>query len=49
MDITEKERKRLNGDVVGLIERGGLDRDAMLTQLRDQLAGAKNTGTDATI
>jgi signal transduction histidine kinase/DNA-binding response OmpR family regulator len=37
-DITEEDRQRLNGHVVGLIEKGGLDRDSLLAQLRQQLA-----------
>jgi CheY-like chemotaxis protein len=37
-DVTEEDRQRLNGDVVGLIEKGGLDRDALLAQLREQVA-----------
>jgi signal transduction histidine kinase/DNA-binding response OmpR family regulator len=37
-DITDEDRQRLNGDVMGLIERGGLDRDEMLEQLREQVS-----------
>jgi len=37
-DITEEDRRRLNGDVVGLIEKGGLDRESLLTKLREQVA-----------
>jgi len=37
-DVTEEERRRLNGDVVGLIQKGGLDREAMLALLREQVA-----------
>jgi signal transduction histidine kinase/CheY-like chemotaxis protein len=37
-DLTEEDRQRLSGGVVGLIERSGLDRDALLAQLRDQLS-----------
>jgi signal transduction histidine kinase/DNA-binding response OmpR family regulator len=36
-DITEEDRRRLTGGVVGLIERGGLDREALLAQLREQV------------
>jgi signal transduction histidine kinase/DNA-binding response OmpR family regulator len=43
-NLTEEERRRLNGDVVGLIQRGGLDRESLLAQLRQQLAA---TGPDA--
>jgi signal transduction histidine kinase/CheY-like chemotaxis protein len=41
-DITDEDRQRLNGGVVGLIERGGMDRDAMLAQLREQVTSAKD-------
>ena len=37
-DITEEDRRRLNGGVVGLIEKGGLDRESLLAQLREQVA-----------
>ena len=37
-DVTEEDRRRLNGDVVGLIRRQGLDRDSLLDQLREQIA-----------
>jgi CheY-like chemotaxis protein len=43
-DITEEDRARLNGDVVGLIQKGGLDREALLAQLREQVAGASGSG-----
>jgi CheY-like chemotaxis protein len=36
-ELTEGDRRRLNGDVVGLIERGGMDRESLLTQLREQV------------
>ena len=39
-DITEEDRQRLNGGVVGLIEKGGVDRESLLSQLREQLAAA---------
>jgi hypothetical protein len=39
-DVTEEDRRRLNGDVVGLIQKGGLDRESLLAQLREQLAAA---------
>jgi CheY-like chemotaxis protein len=44
-DLTEEDRRRLNGDVVGLIEKGGLDRESLLMQLREQVAatGARST------
>jgi hypothetical protein len=37
-DVTEEDRQRLNGDVVGLIQKGGLDRETMLALLREQVA-----------
>ena len=40
-DITEEDRRRLNGDVVGLIQKSGLDRESLLALLRDQVAAAK--------
>jgi signal transduction histidine kinase/CheY-like chemotaxis protein len=43
-DVTEEDRKRLNGEVVGLIQKGGLDRDALLAQLREQVARTEQTG-----
>jgi len=41
-DITEEDRRRLNGDVVGLIQKSGLDRESLLAQLRDQVAATKS-------
>jgi CheY-like chemotaxis protein len=38
-DLTEEDRNRLSGGVMGVIEKGGLDREALLTQVREQLAG----------
>ena len=40
-DVTEEDRKRLNGEVVGLIQKGGLDRESLLKQLREQLAATE--------
>jgi CheY-like chemotaxis protein len=40
-DITEEDRRRLNGGVVGLIEKGGLNRDSLLAQLRGQVAATR--------
>ena len=39
-DVTEEDRLRLKGDVVGLIQKGGLDRESLLAQLREQLSDA---------
>ena len=44
-DITEEDRRRLNGDVVGLIEKGGLDRESLLAQLREQVAAIRARGS----
>jgi len=44
-DITEEDRRRLSGGVVGLIEKRGLDRAALLDQVLAQLAA---TEADAT-
>jgi len=44
-DITEEDRRRLNGDVVGLIEKGGLDRESLLAQLREQVAATRARGS----
>ena len=44
-DITEEDRRRLNGGVVGLIEKGGLDRESLLAQLREQVAASRARGT----
>jgi CheY-like chemotaxis protein len=37
-DLTDDDRRRLNGDVVGLIQKSGLDRKSLLAQLREQVA-----------
>jgi CheY-like chemotaxis protein len=37
-DINEEDRRRLNGGVVGLIEKSGLDQESLLAQLREQVA-----------
>ena len=39
-DLTADDRRRLNGDVVGLIQKSGLDRKSLLAQLREQVAAA---------
>jgi CheY-like chemotaxis protein len=39
-DLTEDDRQRLNGGIVGVIERKGLDRESLLTRLREQVAAA---------
>jgi len=40
-DLTEEDRRRLSGGVMGLIEKGGLDREALLAEVREQLAGKR--------
>ncbi len=40
-EIDEEDRRRLNGGVVGLIEKGGLDRESLLSLLREQLAATR--------
>jgi len=37
-EVTEEDRQRLNGDVLGLIQKAGLDRETMLALLREQVA-----------
>jgi len=37
-DLSDEERRRLNGDVVGLIEKSGMDRESLLAQLRAQVS-----------
>jgi signal transduction histidine kinase/DNA-binding response OmpR family regulator len=37
-DVSEEDRRLLNGHVVGLIEKGGLGRDALLEQVRELVA-----------
>jgi CheY-like chemotaxis protein len=40
-DVTEEDRRRLGSDVAGLIERGGLDRESLLSLLSEQVAATK--------
>ncbi len=39
-DVTAEERRRLNGDVVALVERSGLGQEALLSQVCDQVEAA---------
>ena len=39
-DIDDQDRRRLSGGIAGLIEKRGLDRDALLEQVRDHLREA---------
>ncbi len=39
-DVTEEDRLRLNGDVVGLIQKDGLERESLLALLREQVTEA---------
>jgi len=43
-DITDEDRRRLNGDVVGLVEKRGLDRESLLEQLREQVTAMRRSG-----
>ncbi len=43
-DVTEEDRRRLNGSVVGLIERSGLDPEALVEELRRQLSATETAG-----
>jgi len=40
-DITDEDRRRLNGGVVGLIEKSGVDPESLLAQVRQQVAAAE--------
>ena len=42
-DLTDEDRRRFNGGVVGVIEKSGLSRESLLAQLRKQVAA---TGRD---
>ncbi|MDJ0851147.1 MAG: response regulator [Myxococcota bacterium] len=46
-DITDEDRRRLNGDVAGLIERGGMGLDSLLAQVQEQVASAGGKGVAA--
>jgi CheY-like chemotaxis protein len=37
-DLTEEDRSRLSGEVAGLIQKGGMDRESLLAQLRAQVS-----------
>jgi CheY-like chemotaxis protein len=40
-DVTEEDRRRLRGDVVGLIQKSGLGRESLLTQLSQLVAATE--------
>jgi CheY-like chemotaxis protein len=40
-DITDEDRRRLNGGVVGLIEKSGLDRETLLVQVLEQVSASQ--------
>jgi signal transduction histidine kinase/CheY-like chemotaxis protein len=40
-DVTEEDRRRLQGDVVGLIQKSGLDRESLLAQLHQLVAATE--------
>ncbi len=37
-DLTDEDRRRLNGDVAGLIQRDGMGRDQFLKQIQELVA-----------
>jgi len=41
-NVTDEDRRRLSGNVVGLIQKGGLDRETLLAQVREQLAATES-------
>ena len=43
-DLTEEDRSRLNGDVVALIQKSGMDQESLLAQVREQLAAIGSGG-----
>ena len=47
MDLTDEDRRRLNGEVVGLIQKSGDDREAQLAEIREQVAVALRAGEGA--
>jgi CheY-like chemotaxis protein len=46
-DITDEDRRRLDGGVVGLIEKRGLAQESLLEQLRAQVAATEVSATDS--
>ena len=40
-NLTEEDRRRLNGDVEGLIRKSGLDLESLLTELREQIVSTR--------
>jgi CheY-like chemotaxis protein len=44
-DLTDEDRRRLNGDVAALIQRSGTDRESLLAQLREQVAAVSEKRT----
>ncbi len=47
-DLTEDERRRLNGGVEWIVEKRGLDRDRLLSHLRELTAGRTPTSVEQT-
>jgi CheY-like chemotaxis protein len=43
-DLTAEDRRRLSGEVVGLIQKGGMDRESLLAQIRERVAAAAGQG-----
>jgi CheY-like chemotaxis protein/nitrogen-specific signal transduction histidine kinase len=43
-DVTDEDRRRLNGDVVGLIQKRGSGRDELLAEIRELVTGSSRAG-----
>ena len=43
-DLTDEDRRRLNGNLVGLIQKGSMDRESLLGQIRDLVAATGRGG-----
>ena len=39
-DLTDEDRRRLSGEVVGLIQKSGTDRESLLAQILEHVAAA---------
>ncbi len=37
-DLTEEDRTRLNGNVINILEKGAVNQDQLLSELRDQVS-----------
>ncbi|MGI9589898.1 MAG: response regulator [Myxococcota bacterium] len=45
-DLTDEDRKRLNGDVAGLVEKGGSGRDSFLDEIRQLVSSVDGAGAE---